>query len=249
VNGTRLLATLATALALGGCWQPATLPPAPPSFPRVPPPVQMYPQISPLPEGPSAPAVTPFEPLPQPEPQPISQNPWKPAVSPRNWKYIVIHHTAADSGDVASIHETHLARKDSSGNHWLGIGYHFVVGNGNGMNDGEIEPTFRWKQQMHGAHAGNRDHNQTGVGIALIGNFEERPPSPKQLAAVKHLVAVLKAEYGIQNEHVVGHGDVKATKCPGKLFPMDEVSRVPAITYQLPEIAPIEFAGREGNRP
>ena len=62
----------------------------------------------------------------------------------RDWDYIVLHHTASESGSVASIHEEHLRRKDKNGNAWLGIGYHFVIGNGSGMDDGEIEPTFRF---------------------------------------------------------------------------------------------------------
>jgi hypothetical protein len=105
------------------------------------------------------------------------RNPWKPNVAAREWDSIVIHHTATSQGDVASIHETHVKRKDGAGNNWLGIGYHFVIGNGNGMGDGEIEPTFRWREQMHGAHAGDKQHNQHGIGICLVGNFDENGSS------------------------------------------------------------------------
>ena len=151
-------------------------------------------------------------------------NPWKPAVAARDWKHIVIHHTASATGNVNSIHESHLKKKDKNGNHWMGIGYHFVIGNGNGMGDGEIESTFRWREQLHGAHAGANEYNQHGIGIALVGNFENAPPSPAQLAAVKRLVAVMKSEYGIGSNKVIGHKDVKATACPGKFFPIAEVS-------------------------
>lgn len=155
----------------------------------------------------------------------LSMNPWKPSVAERDWQSIVIHHTASETGSVESIHETHTRRKDKAGNPWLGIGYHFVIGNGRGMNDGEIEPTFRWREQMHGAHAGNDEHNQHGIGIVLVGNFENHPPSEAQMAAVKRLVATLKASYGISSSDVIGHGDIKATACPGKYFPLDEISR------------------------
>ncbi len=232
---------LAAAAGASGCWQPTTVPPAT-AIPAFPPPAQVTPNITPLPQPPlSAPALVPLQPDPPPaiEPSPISGNPWRPTVKARGWKSIVLHHTAATSGSVESIHETHLQRKDGSGNSWLGIGYHFVVGNGNGMDDGEIEPTFRWKQQMHGAHAGEKEHNQTGIGIALIGNFEETPPTPKQLASIKRLVSVLKGEYGIPNEKVIGHQDVKATECPGKLFPLEDVRRVPAVSFRgLPGVRP-----------
>lgn len=142
----------------------------------------------------------------------------------RPWKYIVIHHTATDSGSVESIHASHLKNKDANGKPWLGIGYHFVIGNGSGMADGAIEPTFRWRTQIQGAHAGssNRDYNELGIGICLIGNFEKRPPSPAQQRSARLLVQTLRAAYGISAAGVVPHKDIRAsaTECPGKYFPM-----------------------------
>lgn len=154
-------------------------------------------------------------------------NPWKPAGKLRDWKYIVVHHTASESGSVESIDEEHRKKKDKSGNPWLGVGYHFVIGNGKGMGDGEIEPTFRWREQLHGAHAGssNKDYNQHGIGVCLVGNFEHSAPSPAQFKAVKRLVQTLKHEYHITTENVVGHRDIRSTECPGKNFPLAEVAR------------------------
>ncbi|HID23695.1 MAG TPA: N-acetylmuramoyl-L-alanine amidase [Planctomycetaceae bacterium] len=156
---------------------------------------------------------------------------WKPESPERSWRSIVIHHTGTDWGNVESIHQAHLKRKDKSGRHWLGIGYHFVIGNGHGMSDGQIEPTFRWREQLQGAHAGVAEYNEYGIGIALIGNFEKSPPTAKQLTAVKRLVSVLARRYGIDSRHVVGHSDIKATACPGKLFPMDEVRQSVLFTW------------------
>jgi len=141
----------------------------------------------------------------------------------REWRYLVIHHTATERGSVESIHESHLKRKDNNGNPWMGIGYHFVIGNGHGMDDGAVEPTFRWREQLHGAHAGDNEYNQHGIGIALVGNFEETPPSANQLDAVKRLAAFLTSEYHIPADRIVGHDDVKTTACPGQYFPLEEV--------------------------
>jgi N-acetyl-anhydromuramyl-L-alanine amidase AmpD len=153
----------------------------------------------------------------------VVENPWKPDEKVRDWRHIVIHHTASSTGSVESVHEAHLGRG------WMGIGYHFLIGNGNGMDDGEIEPTFRWRQQLHGAHAGKDEYNQHGIGICLVGNFEETHPSAAQLAAVKRLVGVLKSEYDIGSDHVIPHNDVKSTACPGKNFPLAEVGQTEAI--------------------
>ncbi len=214
---SRILAfSLMSSLGCSGCYQPAVVPPTasiPHPMVGPTPPIQS----TPAPIAPPAPVVTPSL------TPPPSIEAWKPQTTPRDWKYIVLHHTATDSGDVQSIHEAHLKNKDKSGKSWLGIGYHFVIGNGNGMGDGEIEPTFRWKDQMHGAHAGKSEYNQQGIGIVLVGNFEDHPPTAAQVAAVKHLVASLAGEYKIASDRVIGHGDVKATECPGKLFPLSEV--------------------------
>ncbi|MFN9719457.1 MAG: peptidoglycan recognition family protein [Planctomycetota bacterium] len=148
---------------------------------------------------------------------------WMARVPEANWQYIILHHSAGFSGSVESIHREHRQRKDVSGNPWLGIGYHFVIGNGQGMEDGLIQPTFRWNDQVHGAHSGNALFNARGIGICLIGNFEQRPPTPAQVKAVRDLVKTLSLRHQIPWDRIMGHGEVKATACPGKHFPLKEL--------------------------
>lgn len=199
-------------LAGGGCRPSNVVPSSPPANIRSPQPTgPIFPETRVIPGIPQSYSGLPLE--------------WRPVSGTREWTSIVIHHTASRRGSVESIHEAHLQRKDGAGNAWQGIGYHFVIGNGDGMGDGEVEPTFRWREQMHGAHAGDNEYNQHGIGIVLVGNFEDAPPSAAQLAAVKRLVGALRSEYRISADKVVGHRDVKATECPGKHFPMAEVSR------------------------
>lgn len=173
----------------------------------------------------------------------------------RDWKHIVIHHTATNSGSVESINAAHLKNKDKSGNAWLGIGYHFVIGNGDGMPDGAIEPTFRWRTQIQGAHAGstNKDYNERGIGVCLVGNFEKTPPTSAQRRSVKLLVQTLRTEYRIPSSEVVGHKDIRAssTECPGKLFPMAEVAAdEPGVILGLsPDAQPLKrIASNTGSR-
>lgn len=171
-----------------------------------------------------APMATPADPV----ISPVQWTPieWAPEAASRDWKYIVIHHTATDTGSVESIHRTHLARKDANGNPWRGIGYHFVIGNGNGMPDGAVEATFRWNEQLEGAHAGDATFNQQGIGICLIGNFEKHPPTDSQLRSLESLTQTLADRYGILPDDIKGHGDVKSTACPGRLFPMQQLTQV-----------------------
>lgn len=155
----------------------------------------------------------------------VNESFWKPHTKSRNWKYVVIHHTATESGSLDQIHRAHLQRKDSQGRPWRGIGYHFVIGNGQGMKDGQVEPTFRWQGQIDGAHAGQEIFNKFGIGVCLIGNFEANKPSQAQLDSLKKLLAYLDRTYAIHADHVLGHGQIKSTQCPGQKFPLKNYSR------------------------
>ena len=157
-------------------------------------------------------------------------------VEETEWQYVVIHHSATKSGSAESIHEEHLNRRDAQGNPWLGIGYHFVIGNGQGMPDGTVQATFRWKEQIHGAHSGSEVFNARGIGICLIGNFEDSQPSKAQIYSLKSLVKILSARHRITPERLVGHASVKATACPGKYFPLNEIRR--AISETEDRLAP-----------
>jgi hypothetical protein len=136
----------------------------------------------------------------------------------RAWRSIVLHHSATPAGDVDSIDAAHRLNRDSQGNPWLGIGYHFVVGNGHKMADGEVRPTFRWLKQLAGAHAGRSEHNEHGIGICLVGNFEDSAPTPRQWAAARSLVQTLTARHAIGRGQIVRHQDVQSTACPGRMF-------------------------------
>jgi len=139
----------------------------------------------------------------------------------REWKFIVLHHSATEVGSVESIDAAHKQRKDADGNPWRGIGYHFLVGNGRGMKDGEVAATFRWKEQCEGAHAGDLQYNTQGIGVCLVGNFEVEQPTPAQLKSLRELVATLSQECQIETKGIVRHTDIKATACPGKRFPWE----------------------------
>ena len=147
---------------------------------------------------------------------------WEPTGPSRSWRYIVLHHTAEDRGSVAGINNAHLQRG------WEGIGYHFVIGNGNGMPDGQVVPTFRWRRQMHGAHAGpkprQKPYNEYGIGISLVGDFERHSPTRRQRLAARELVQWLRRRYGIDRARVIGHRDIRRTACPGRYFPFDFVA-------------------------
>jgi hypothetical protein len=105
---------------------------------------------------------------------------------------------------------------------WDGVGYDFVVGNGTETGDGELETTFRWREQRDGAHA--KGWNDLAVGICLVGNFEETDPTPRQRETLVRLLRHLRRRFGIPRERVIGHGAIGSTLCPGKRLPLKDVA-------------------------
>ena len=141
----------------------------------------------------------------------------------RPWRYIVLHHSAAASGNYDQIDAEHRKILGIDG-----CGYHFVIGNGNGSGDGQIEVAQRWTNQKQGVHCRNartHDVDEYGIGICLVGDLDKEPPTPRQIAAAKALVAHLSSRYNIAQARVQTHAHLAATKtvCPGRHFPNDEI--------------------------
>ena len=106
----------------------------------------------------------------------------------RPWRYIVLHHSASASGNYDQIDGEHRKLLGIDG-----CGYHFVIGNGTGSDDGQIEVSQRWKSQKQGAHTRNArtyDADEYGIGICLVGDFDKQPPSARQLAATQRLITL-----------------------------------------------------------
>jgi hypothetical protein len=149
------------------------------------------------------------------------------------WKTIVVHHSASPRSTPQGMHEYHLNKGWSRG-----LGYHFVIGNGSAYPDGKVFVGPRWKRQISGAHCRSSAgryfgtwrqrnfFNTQGIGICLIGNFENSSPTPRQLEALAQLVQFLCNETGIDPSHVYGHGEVThRTACPGRRLNMALVRR------------------------
>jgi len=138
----------------------------------------------------------------------------------KQWSAIIIHHSATEKGNVAIIDKWH---RENNG--WEGIGYDFVIGNGTDSGDGQVETTFRWSQQITGAHCKTPDNwaNVDGIGICLVGNFNNSRPSERQMQSLVKLVNFLQKRYKIPQSRIYGHGTTPGahvTDCPGNLFSM-----------------------------
>lgn len=132
------------------------------------------------------------------------------------WDAIVIHHSASPADSPASLDRRH---REMGLN---GLGYHFVIGNGRRMGDGEIHVGSRWLEQLPGAHvAGDAglDLNQRSIGICLVGDGDRRTFSESQYRRLMDLVTLLRREFGIPASAVQLHREVATTSSPGRFFP------------------------------
>lgn len=141
------------------------------------------------------------------------------------WRVIVVHHSATFDATPESMDEYHRNVRG-----WCnGLGYHLVIGNGVNTGDGHVYVGSRWERQISGAHCKSKSghyfgtwradnyFNAHGIGICLVGDFEQRQPTQRQLAALQKLVQFLCSRTGINPAHIYGHRDVThKTLCPGR---------------------------------
>lgn len=147
------------------------------------------------------------------------QSSWiAPALSNR-WDRIVLHHSGSLSGNARVLGKHHRERGMENG-----LAYHFLIGNGTGSGDGEIEIGPRWTQQLDGGHIKGDALNHTSIGICLVGDFTRQMPSEAQIASLKALLTYLLEITRIPESRVTNHCDTpeQATLCPGYL-PTSEI--------------------------
>jgi hypothetical protein len=150
----------------------------------------------------------------------------EPGVPLRTWRWIVVHHTAAEFATLPGIdryHRTHFGDP-------LGAEYHFIINNGKKDRAlrpiGLIDPA-RWRYQEAAWHLFKPHNAPDSIAICLVGNFELRPLPAPMLAALTDLTRALMQLCDIPVDRVSTHRvvDEKMTQCPGKQFPREAFLR------------------------
>ncbi|MBN1554765.1 MAG: N-acetylmuramoyl-L-alanine amidase [Phycisphaerae bacterium] len=142
---------------------------------------------------------------------------WDAPRTSRDWRYIVMHHSATTSGNASRFDQLHRQKG------WDELGYHFVITNGNGGPDGQVQVGSRWRKQKHGAHTGNtpgNEYNEHGIGICLVGNFMNSNPTAAQLRSVTELTEFLVERNNVSPVNIIAHKDApnQHTECCGRIF-------------------------------
>lgn len=132
------------------------------------------------------------------------------------WKGVVVHHSGAPMGSPESI------TKDHNDRGFRGLGYHFVISNGQGAPDGQVFVGYRWQDQLPGVHVAGplaEQFNRETIGICLVGDGERREFTEAQLASLARLVVALREQTDLPAEAIHLSRDVSPTSAPGRLFP------------------------------
>jgi hypothetical protein len=152
---------------------------------------------------------------------------------------LMVHHTVTANDDpdpaatVRSIYEFH-----TTGNGWGDIGYHFLIDGQGRIYEG------RWsgkdgipahdvnKKVVTGFHT--MGFNAGTIGVALLGDFTKRSPTPAMRRSLAQLFASLAAQHNLDPQAAItyrnplsarerkgqvlgGHRDWTLTECPGTL--------------------------------
>ena len=103
------------------------------------------------------------------------------------WKYIYIRHSQTASGNAATLGGAE------------GMGDHFLIGNGQGCQDGEIQLSQRWLKQ-----AGSTIVDNPGcISILLVGDFNRTSPTNRQQQRLVELLALLQQRLEIPGGSVL----------------------------------------------
>jgi len=133
------------------------------------------------------------------------------------WKYIVVHHSGTANGSAKGMDRYHREERHMEN----GLAYHFVIGNGDGMGDGQIAIGQRWKEQLDGGHLRSETQNKYSIGICLVGNFDETKPTRRQMESLNALTDYLLERCDLKPSSVKTHQQINViyTRCPGRFFP------------------------------
>lgn len=125
-----------------------------------------------------------------------------------DWRSITVHHSATKRGSARSFDRDHRRRRMG------GLFYHFVIGNGNGSQDGEVEVGWRWRRQVEA-------NRPSDIQICLVGDFNTQKVSEAQFRSLASLIHILRKQHNIPIHHIRRHRDIrgKFTECPGSRFP------------------------------
>ena len=125
-----------------------------------------------------------------------------------HWKFIYVHESNTPAGSAGQLAHDH-----------------FLIGNGAGFADGQIQIGQRWNNQTAAvAPAGVQSIDPDCISICVVGNFDATAPTTAQVRRLSQLIATLQGQLGIGADKVYLPDDAsRAAAGVGKNFPVATV--------------------------
>ena len=132
------------------------------------------------------------------------------------WQRVVLHGTASTQGALKLLDRYQTNVQGVAG----GTPYHFVIGNGSGSGDGQIEVSSRWKK---GEATEVAALGEGSIQVCMVGDFQHQAPTKAQLEALDELLDYLALKIG--NLPIATHEGVSGTssRCMGAKFPIEQI--------------------------
>ena len=131
-------------------------------------------------------------------------------VSRQRWTSVYVHHSGTRSGNA-----------DSLAGRAGGLADHFVIGNGTGSVDGEIQIGHRWSSQLSaGAVPGTSSIAPDCISICVVGDLDRSGPTPTQRLRLTQLVHSLQDRLGLPADRVYLHQGTGTPADIGSRFPL-----------------------------
>ena len=122
---------------------------------------------------------------------------------------ITLHHTGEHPG-LAELPDVEVIRRieryHRNERHWAAIGYHFIVGRDAKIYEGR-------PARFQGAHV--LSENPNNLGISVIGDFQTKLPTQRQLSALWAFLDDERDKYRVGKSRTYGHRDLNKSICPG----------------------------------
>jgi hypothetical protein len=125
------------------------------------------------------------------------------AQSPYRWNCIEIYYSATKAGNIEQLASlSGLANPED-------INCHFVICNGLGADDGQIQPTEKWQRQWSIVPGQTWYGSSQTIRICVIADDKTIRPTNFQIKRVEALVEALSRKFNIQPEYIYYPGNWK----------------------------------------
>jgi hypothetical protein len=116
--------------------------------------------------------------------------------SPSRWNRIEVYYSGTRSGNIEQL--ASFSGLTNPGD----INYHFVICNGLGAADGQIQPTEKWQRQLSIISDRGRDDSGRTIRICIISDGKTTLPTNFQIKREDALVEGLHRKFNIQPESI-----------------------------------------------